>query len=120
MRNILRLIIRFQNVFLFLLLEAIAFVIIFNNNPYQRSTFLNSGNALAGTINEHTRTITDYFQLRNDNEMLSAENAALKNLLFAQTDTSLSYVNDTMPQDEFYFIPQYQNGQVILFDFATV
>lgn len=110
MRNLIRFFIRFQNIFLFLFLEAIAFILIFNNNPYQRATFLNSGSGLAGLVYEQSRLVGNYFQLQKNNSELSTENAALKNLLFynrkeSVDTTKITYYNDTLPQTEFYFIP---------------
>ncbi|MFB6320207.1 rod shape-determining protein MreC [Saccharicrinis sp. FJH54] len=107
MRNLIRFFIRFQNIFLFIFLEAIAFVLIFNNNPYQRATFLNSGSGIAGYVYEQSKAIGNYFQLQKENAQLSVENAALKNLLFYnKKDTgSVAFYNDSMPQKEFYFIP---------------
>lgn len=106
MQNLIRLFIRFQNIILFLLFEAVAFILIFSNNPYQRSTFLNSGNVVAGTIHKHSRTIGNYFQLKTDNEALSEENVALKNLLFSGSlnTNTLSYINDSLPQNEYFFL----------------
>ncbi|MFC0877059.1 rod shape-determining protein MreC [Saccharicrinis sp. FJH2] len=107
MRNLIRFFIRFQNIFLFIFLEAIAFLLIFNNNPYQRATFLNSGSDIAGYVYNQSKSISNYFQLQKENNDLSVENAALKNLLFYNKKDSayVSYFNDSMPQTEFYFIP---------------
>lgn len=107
MRNLIRFIIRFQNFFLFLLLEGIAFILIFNNNPYQRSTFLNSGNVVSGFMFDQTKLVSEYFDLKKNNRELSIENAALKNLLFSTAkDTSdLYYLSDSLPQRGYFTIP---------------
>lgn len=82
-------------------------MLIFNNNPYQRATFLNSGSGLAGYVYEQSRSIGTYFQLQKDNAELSVENAALKNLLFYNSKDSshILFFEDSMPQTEFYYIP---------------
>lgn len=82
---------------------------IFNNNPYQKATFLNSGSGLAGIVHEQSSLVVNYFHLQQANKDLSSENTALKNLLFFSDNSidsnRVKYYSDSMLQDEFYFIP---------------
>ena len=66
---------------LFLLLEIIAFVLIFSNNDFQRAMYLNSANRISGSIYSKTSSIVDYFHLSSVNRELSEENSRLRQQL---------------------------------------
>lgn len=66
---------------LFLLLEIIAFVLIFSNNDFQRAMYLNSANRISGSIYSKYSSIVDYFHLSTVNRELSEENARLRHEL---------------------------------------
>ena len=77
MRSLFRFLIRNYFLMMFLVLEAISLVLIVSFNDYQRVTFFNSSNNLAGTIYERFSTIDDYFSLGRTNARLASENASL-------------------------------------------
>ncbi len=81
MNNLLRFLVRFSHFFLFLGLEAVAFVLIFTNNSFQKSAFLASSNAMAASIYTATDYVNAYFGLRGENQRLAEENTALLNQL---------------------------------------
>jgi rod shape-determining protein MreC len=62
---------------MFLALEAISLVLMVSFNDYQRVTFFNSSNNLAGTVYEKFSNLDDYFSLSRTNARLAAENASL-------------------------------------------
>ena len=66
----------------FLLLEFIAiFFTINNNNNFHKSKFISSANEITGGLYEKTTQISNYFNLKSQNEELILENKNLKNLL---------------------------------------
>ena len=50
MRNLLNFLIKYNYWFLFLLLEAASFVLLFRFNYYQQSVFFTSANSVAGAL----------------------------------------------------------------------
>jgi rod shape-determining protein MreC len=78
MRNFLQFIIRNHFVFLFILFEIIAFVLIVTYNENQRAVFFSSSSKVAGGLYENLSNIEQYFALRKVNEDLATENAYLR------------------------------------------
>lgn len=81
MRNLLRYVLRYHSILLFLIFEVISLVLIFSYNNYQRAKFLNSSNYFIGSVYEFNNSLTKYFQLRSINEKLANENTFLRNQL---------------------------------------
>lgn len=81
MRNLFRFILHNHVFFLFLILEILSFVFIFNFNNYQKVRFLNSSSRLTGRIYEGYSKVGDFFNLPSVNRELAEENARLRGLL---------------------------------------
>jgi len=81
MRNLFRFILHNHVFFLFLILEIVSFVFIFNFNHYQKVRFLNSSARLTGRIYESYSKIGDFFSLPSVNRELAEENARLRGML---------------------------------------
>jgi len=64
--------------FTFVTLELVCAWLIVTNNHYQGAKFFNSSNGIVATMNNFSQGVRDYFQLREVNQMLAEENAALK------------------------------------------
>jgi rod shape-determining protein MreC len=64
---------------LFLFLELVAFVFIIKSHSYHHSKYLNSANAITGSILKKTNSIGEYFKLSKHNKLLVKENELLKN-----------------------------------------
>lgn len=79
MRNLLKFIVRYYFVLLFLAIESFSLFLLIQYNYYQRSTFINSANRISGNIYTKVSVVTDYFSLSNANEELSAQNMLLLN-----------------------------------------
>jgi rod shape-determining protein MreC len=106
MRGLFRFLLRNYFLMMFLALEAISFVLIISFNNYQRVTFINSTNNIAGTVYERFSTLDDYFSLGSTNRKLAAENAALKKKLqFLIMNQEKYPVNrpDTVEAPAYYF-----------------
>jgi rod shape-determining protein MreC len=80
MRNLFLFIWRNHIFFLFISLQTLAFFFIFSNKNYHNSSFLNSSNIISGNIFATYDEVTGYFNLKNANELLAAENARLLSL----------------------------------------
>ena len=71
--------------FTFVALELVCAWLIVTNNHYQGAKFFNSSNGIVATMNNFSQGVRDYFQLREVNQMLAEENAALKEKINQQT-----------------------------------
>ncbi|HVI46946.1 MAG TPA: rod shape-determining protein MreC [Chitinophaga sp.] len=87
MRNLIIFFRRYFNFFLFLLLEVICIVLVFQNNNFQRTAYLNSANNLSGKLYDRYNNVQYYFHLKATNDSLVAENMRLHNALRSSFDT---------------------------------
>lgn len=53
-------------------------ILLFNNNPFQQSIYLTSANSVCSSVNSGISNITSYFYLRDINDELQKQNAALE------------------------------------------
>jgi len=93
--------------FLFLLLEIISLFIFFNNNDYQNSSLTEVSNGFAGTVQNFSSNISEYFSLRRVNHILAEDNAKLhsnRSEAFYKADTESFYHNDTLYKLEYRYI----------------
>lgn len=112
MRNLFNFIARHYFFFLFVALQVVAFAMIFQNNYYQRSAFVNSSNYLAGNIYELRSNITNYFKLKQANDQLARENTILLGNIpgtFLKTDQQIFTLSDSQYRTHF----SYYNAKVI-------
>lgn len=82
MQRIIDFILRNKTALLYLFLLLISLVLTIQNNALHRSRYFNSANWLSGTVYGTSHSITDYFDLRTQNERLQEENRRLRSLLF--------------------------------------
>jgi rod shape-determining protein MreC len=91
MRSLVRYLLRNHAFVLFVLLETLALVMVFNYNSFQRAKYLNSSNRISGNIFNTFNSVTGYFGLNSINKELAEENARLRmmveNLQVAGTDS---------------------------------
>lgn len=85
MRNLLAFISRYQFLFLFLIFLVISFILLYNNNYYQRSKVVRTTGGITGKLNQHYENFTGFFDLKKSNEDLAAENARLRSQLKIKT-----------------------------------
>jgi len=81
MQNLLKILMRYSNFLVFIALEVAAFLLIVYNNAYPRSHVLSTANEVVAWQNKQVSETEAYFGLRQANEQLSAENAALRSRL---------------------------------------
>lgn len=77
MRNLLRFILRYYAVFLFVVLEAAALLLVVQQNYYHHAVMARSTNSVVAFINSKLSGISDYMHLKEKNENLTKENAIL-------------------------------------------
>lgn len=107
MRNILAFIVRFHFLLLFILLEVVALAMLVNSTYFQQSAILNTGNAITGKFYTSASNITGYLKLRRTNELLSIENAILRqgsDISFLKSDTNTFWKNDTLYRQQYKYI----------------
>lgn len=78
MRNLLNFLLKNNYWFLFILLEAASFVLLFRFNNYQQSVFFTSANKVTGKIYEVSGGISSYFHLQSINNDLLDRNMLLE------------------------------------------
>jgi rod shape-determining protein MreC len=79
MQNLLKILLRYSNFLVFIILEVAAFLLFSFNNAYPRSSILSTANNVIAWQNEQISEIKAYFHLRSENEQLARENAELRN-----------------------------------------
>ncbi len=81
MRNLLAFFVRYNSFFIFLALEVICFVFIFQLNYYHKVSFVSAANNFSGNVYSSYSEFTDYLNLAKVNDSLSRENALLRSQL---------------------------------------
>lgn len=105
MRSLLRFIVRFHFVLIFLLIESFSLFLLVQYNHYQRSTVINSSNKISGKIYDKFSLVSDYFSLRKANLELANQNKELLNrskVAYKSTQIELVEIYDSL------YIQQYE------------
>jgi len=94
--------------YLFLLLEGIAFFLLFQNNYIQRIAFVKATNVVSGGIYNRISIWRDYLHLREQNLQLQNENMKLRRMLpgtFFMVDSSQTFYADSVKQRRYAYLP---------------
>ncbi|TVR79096.1 MAG: rod shape-determining protein MreC [Chitinophagaceae bacterium] len=86
MQNFIRFLIKNHAAIWFIILQLIAITLIFNYQPYQKAHFINRSNYVAGSLDRQLSSVLHYVNLKEVNDSILAENAALYNMLFNSTE----------------------------------
>jgi rod shape-determining protein MreC len=81
MSSLFRYLLKHHAFVLFILLETLALVMVFNYNSFQKARYLNSANRLSGNIYHSFQSVVGYFGLTRANRELAEENSRLRMLL---------------------------------------
>ncbi|WP_345190103.1 rod shape-determining protein MreC [Algibacter agarivorans] len=81
MQQIINFIIRNKNFLLFLLLFCVSVLFTIQSHSYHKSKFINSANFLTGGVYNSVNNISDYFNLKAQNQLLAEENKRLRVLI---------------------------------------
>jgi len=105
MQNIVRFFTKIGSFLLFALLEGVALYLLFSSNNFQQSVFFTSANNLSGAVYSLEESISGFFYLKSENEVLMNENnrlykeiQLLTNQLDQYTDTAgIALMRDKLP-----------------------
>ena len=78
MRNLIEFLAKYNHWFIFVLLEVISFVLLFQFNSYQGSVYFSTANAVTGKIYEWDAAVRGFFSLTKINQQLSVRNQYLE------------------------------------------
>lgn len=78
MRNLIEFLAKHHHWFVFILLEAISFTLLFRYNNYQNSVWFSSANVVTGKVYEWSSQLEKFFSLATVNQHLTQRNLALE------------------------------------------
>ncbi len=116
MHNLLRFLLKYHFVLLFILFEALALTLLLQNNNYQNTRFVQFTRTLKGKFYEQGMEIEQYLRLQEKNEKLREENEYLRNFIASnlqqQPDTFRKKVDTTHNQQYYYLTARVINNSV--------
>lgn len=89
MQRILNALLQFRNTILYLFLLLLSFLFIYNQSPYHGFSIEKYGFYFSSKLYATNKKISDYFNLKEVNQMLLKENERLKNYELKENDISL-------------------------------
>lgn len=98
MRSLLKFLLRNHAFLLFLFLEVVSLVLVFNYNSFQKSKFLNSSNHVSASFYSSVNSVSQYFDLARVNKQLAEENATLRTQMQQRLSNS-DIVSDSICYD---------------------
>lgn len=107
MKNLLAFVVKHNFIFIFLILQVLCVLLMVNKNGYQGSHVINSSNQVVAHVYSTAANTKEYFSLKQENDRLSYENAALRNLLksnYAAIPLSEYKKNDTLYKQQYSFV----------------
>ena len=110
MRNLLDFLYKYHHWLVFVLLEVVSVVLLFQYNSYQGSVWFSSANAMAGKVYELESTMTSYMGMRELNEQLTLRNMYQERQLDQLRRLYADATKDTtdMQRKELEFLSHYQ------------
>ena len=110
MRNLLDFLYKYHHWLVFVLLEVVSVVLLFQYNSYQGSVWFSSANAMAGKVYELESTMTSYIGMRELNEQLTLRNMYQERQLDQLRRLYADATKDTtdMQRKELEFLSHYQ------------
>lgn len=100
MYNLLNFLKKYNNILLFLILEVLCIILLVNNLPYQKRKLVSVGNAISGKFFKSKTNFTNYFSLKEENQLMMDHNAMLMSMLYIDNITSTDSVSA-----DYRFIP---------------
>jgi len=89
MRNLIRFMLRYNFLILFLVFELIAIILIFSQNPIQRGKLTRQTNSLSAIVYDGAYNITQYLHLRKIIEEVAKENSFLRSRVLPISQDSI-------------------------------
>ena len=123
MQQIFNFVIRNKTFLLFLLLFSTALALTIQSHSYHKSKFINSANFLSGGVYGTFNSIDQYFNLKDENAILSEENKRLREQLFNSVNTlDSSFVDTTYSKGKYRVITAdvYKNSYALTNNYLTL
>lgn len=104
MQQIINFLLRNKTFLLYLLLLFISLFLTVQSHSYHKSKFVHSANFLSGGLYESFHNISEYFDLKHENEILAEENTRLRNSLF-NLENKTEEIDSTIGSKHYRFTP---------------
>jgi rod shape-determining protein MreC len=104
MRDLVRFIYKYRITFLFIVLQAFSFYLLFSSNNYHKAQWFGASNAVVGSFYKIRNDITSYADLKEQNRILSEENQRYRDLhksSYATTENKFVRIQDTIFQQHY-------------------
>lgn len=110
MRNLLEFLAKYNHWFVFLILEVVSMVLLFQYNSYQGSAWFSSANAVTGKLYEWDANVETFFSLTMVNQELTQRNAYLEQEVQKLSDSLVSATKDSSiyHRDQFALLRNYR------------
>lgn len=110
MRNLLEFLAKYNHWFVFLILEVVSMVLLFQYNSYQGSAWCSSANAVTGKLYEWDANVETFFSLTKVNQELTQRNAYLEQEVQKLSDSLVSVTKDSSiyHRDQFALLRNYR------------
>ncbi len=110
MRNLLEFLAKYNHWFVFLILEVVSMVLLFQYNSYQGSAWFSSANAVTGKLYEWDANVETFFSLTKVNQELTKRNAYLEQEVQKLSDSLVSVTKDSSiyHRDQFALLRNYR------------
>lgn len=110
MRNLLEFLAKYNHWFVFLILEVVSMVLLFQYNSYQGSAWFSSANAVTGKLYEWDANVETFFSLTKVNQELTQRNAYLEQEVQKISDSLVSVTKDSSiyHRDQFALLRNYR------------
>ena len=110
MRNLLEFLAKYNHWFVFLILEVVSMVLLFQYNSYQGSAWFSSANAVTGKLYEWDANVETFFSLTKVNQELTQRNAYLEQEVQKLSDSLVSVPKDSSiyHRDQFALLRNYR------------
>lgn len=107
MKKLFAFILKHNFVVVFILMQIFCYSIMVNREGFQGSKILNSSNAFTANVYQTAANTQEYFSLKQQNQILSFENAQLRNLLksnYTAIPLKLFTKNDTLYEQQYSYL----------------
>lgn len=110
MRNLLEFLAKYNHWFVFLILEVVSMVLLFQYNSYQGSAWFSSANAVTGKLYEWDANVETFFSLTKVNQELTQRNAYLEQEVQKLSDSLVCVTKDSSiyHRDQFVLLRNYR------------
>ena len=110
MRNLLEFLAKYNHWFVFLILEVVSMVLLFQYNSYQGSAWFSSANAVTGKLYEWDANVETFFSLTKVKQELTQRNAYLEQEVQKLSDSLVSVTKDSSiyHRDQFALLRNYR------------